>query len=485
MKALRKIIAMPLMALVLVGTLILVSSCKSENDDSDEALAMLMFFGTNSGNSGLRSHLNVDLSESSSLMISSGLTSTSSFDAQATGEDGLYVIGEDGTIVKVEVFQENSQYSYTPIYIESLKDYVLLAYSGWAPCTVVLARISDDALFCAYDTGSGDIFYPNAYYDASGGEDYSSTFQSDNAGNVYMNGRMIHTTTAAYPNSSIFKIDLTDPAHATIQKIIDGEIYGSITKYLVAGNGNLMVETMRDETSYDATYGFRWNSGSIDSLNDQIPSSWYYHAINWSLTPGGQFYMYDSVIYVNNGNKPSTSTLVLDATGNPVTGSETLITGKSDWDRNASLINDSYNTVLNCNTAGNSYWGFTTDPALFKYNADSATPTGDFINLGTGTMEHPSRVVCGESHVFAKGARSGYEDAIVLYSEQAGTVTTLLDGGYVVSAMSVDSEGLLTFGGADLSTGNHVIGEIDPENPGTVRIISNEAPEIKRLVQLN
>lgn len=428
---------------------------------------------------GLRDSLNVDLKSIKGLVISNDSSSgVSARDGEDSGS--LYAVNKDGTMDVVTVYEsddgeeEEIRSTYTPLYISKLPSFVMFAYE-YAPCNLVAARISDNKLFCA--TSDDEYLNFEADYDQDGNRDYSTTFQSDDTGNFYMRIAVDGNNDGSIV-SSVDKIDLSDPSNPTRSTVLDGTILGDIVKYRVDGDGNMILY------NYE-TLGMRFSSGAFDDLMDLSPDDTEAPFLEWGLSPGGTFYLVDQNIdNPSPGNPLETVMVVLDVSGNPVTGTEYSITSSDTY-----TFDDSYSIQ---NYIGNKYTCSTSDkvyaaydgPLLIQLDVDAATPDGDFIDLGDDVIDRPRHLICGDSKVYIKGARSGLEDAILLFNETTSKVTTLLDGGYRITDMSVASDGKISFSGASLGTGNYIIAEIDPSTSG-LTIISDDAPEITQLVPLN
>lgn len=529
--------------LLIIFVSLFVGGCKSQNNNDllSNPLATFLvltgsgLFGPTSAEPTLNSKLNVDLGLIKGLMISAGSSSISSLNASRTegisikagGITGseLYAMDDSNFFETLQLFSsdsdttvDESSVSYYPHYIKQLDNYILFSLSFEAPCTLVLARISDNALFCAAGSDNGQIFVPNGFFhmDLNGQKDYSRDFQVDNSGNVYLNGVLASDySDISYANIKLYKLTISDPENPQINLILNPAIYGSLDNFRVDPVTENIMFRVDDSDGYPRIY-FRFPSGHIEDAGAFLSTRWgsgsnggcLYAACNfanWDLSPTNTFYLFGGPGVPSFSDVGTPEMVARFFTLIPDMAGETLSAGMNndvlfdlvdstetanEWTRITYISTFSHSENNRCHTSSYSYWGAWGDPSLTRY--DTETPEGAIVDLRATSIGYPKKMLCIDSQVIIHGSVSTTQDRILVFDETEAdlvhpSITNLLPltYNYTVTDMNLQSDGTVMIGAKDNDTGNDIIAVLDPASPETINILSSSAPETTEIVPVN
>jgi len=401
----------------------------------------------NNGSSVLKSNLGISFANIDSFIVGSGSVSSSSVkvsDVSSTDSSQLYVVLSDNTLQQVSL----ADGSYEVLGVVDTDTYTFFSVSGvtynGTDCKLIPVRKSDGAMFCL------DVNLHN---------NDNNYFQNTSIQKVLSSDVFYVWTgnTCLDSDSSIIKLDLTDPNNAT-----------QSTPFNLSDRG---VRDFNINSSGDALV---WSDGSTDGYIQVFKAGGgivnvqpYYNYSFAYLSSGAQGYSHQDDFYLIISDLfflPKTTNFVKETV---VGQSVSLACGLRDAIK---LLGKSF-LLPGC-----------TATAFYELAQDT----------GGVTVEHASAVITNVTgiygvidRIYVLGTDDFGNGGVVYYDINDDTWTTVLTpGDYTVSKMQVNASGDVLFYGVRNSDGATVMGKVF--SSGSLTIISeNTDMNVQSIIRIN
>jgi len=385
-----------------------------------------------------------DISNAKSLMIRPRGASSSMRSSTTTNE--FVKINADGTVVEVTTVDQNGDpmtTTFNPTALYPINEtYIAIVGTDISDyqTRMYLIRLSDGAVYEV----------PSGYYVYRLMNDFknSPAIQYDDFGNLYWPDGM----------SSIIKVDCSNPANLTAQKIIDGTAQGitSIYGFVVNGSGHLLYWYYNSSIAANGVRVRKSNGGYSNIAAEWLSGYWVGN--NGNIKYASSTYFYEIAIDASY----NVSTTQVEAVG--------------------VLLSSPYNSYrlrLSDETYIISISGGSGD--IFRVESDTAA-------IGTVSKDPLSTIglaAASSSYLYLSGNNASGEPLLMRMDPVTETPTVLLAAGlYDVLSLVVSADDEVTFNALRMADGKKVMGTIDAA--GTVTIVDESADaEVVSLIQVN